>query len=83
MGVSSIDYLKMDIEGAEFDVMDQIFNVGIPIKQIGIEVHDSLFSDGSSLDKLNSIISVFKNNNYRRAFISDNGHELTFIKDEL
>jgi hypothetical protein len=38
-GDSHIDVLKMDIEGFEFDVIDQILTERIPIRQICVEFH--------------------------------------------
>lgn len=38
-GHASIDLLKMDIEGFEYDVIDRIIEKGIPIRQICVEFH--------------------------------------------
>ena len=37
--MSRIDILKMDIEGAEYDVIDDIINSPVPIAQVLIEFH--------------------------------------------
>ncbi len=39
LGHSSIDLLKMDIEGAEYDVIDDILNQEIEVRQLLIEFH--------------------------------------------
>ena len=39
LGHAKIDILKMDIEGAEFDVIDSIINSTLEVKQILVEFH--------------------------------------------
>jgi hypothetical protein len=38
-GHTSIDLLKMDIEGFEYDIIDRVLDQGIPINQICVEFH--------------------------------------------
>ena len=38
--LSRVDVLKMDIEGAEYDVLDDVLSSGFPIGQILVEFHD-------------------------------------------
>lgn len=38
-GDSSIDLLKMDIEGFEFDIVNQILDQNIPVRQLCVEFH--------------------------------------------
>lgn len=38
-GDSSIDLLKMDIEGFEYDIVDRFLDEGIPIRQLCVEFH--------------------------------------------
>ena len=38
----TIDLLKMDIEGAEFAVIDEILNSGIVFKELCVEIHNRL-----------------------------------------
>ncbi len=40
LGHKHIDVLKMDIESAEYDVIENILNAKISITQILIEFHD-------------------------------------------
>lgn len=39
---AQIDILKMDIEGAEYGVLDNILDAQIPVRQILVEFHDGL-----------------------------------------
>lgn len=38
-GDSSIDLLKMDVEGFEFDIVNQILDQNIPVRQLCVEFH--------------------------------------------
>lgn len=78
--ISKIDILKMDIEGSEFDVMDQILSSDICISQICLEVHDYLFNDGTAYEKLSWIINLLKTNGYKLAYLSESKYEMTFVK---
>jgi hypothetical protein len=80
LNISDIDVLKMDIEGSEFDVMEQIMTSGVHIGQIGIEVHDYMFTDGSGMEKLKWLMNLFKANEYSLVYISKSNHEMTFVK---
>ena len=46
-GDSSIDLLKMDIEGFEYDIIDQFLDQKIPIRQLCVEFH-SWFRPGQT-----------------------------------
>ena len=37
-----VDLLKLDIEGAEYEVLDNILDTGLPVRQILVEFHDGL-----------------------------------------
>lgn len=78
MGHSHIDVLKMDIEGSEYDVIENILNAKISITQILIEFHDRFFENGNLKSK--QAISSFKRNGYEIFAISDSFEEISFIK---
>jgi FkbM family methyltransferase len=78
LGHERIDVLKMDIEGAEYAVIDDILASGIPIGQILIEFHHhmpevALSETERAIDRLNgagfSIIDV-----------AENGREFSFAR---
>jgi len=73
-----IDILKMDIEGSEFEVINEIFKKNIDIKQILVEFHHRFPTLGkekaiNAIDHLNKL-------GYKIFFISDTGWEYSFIK---
>ncbi len=79
LGHKYIDLLKMDIEGAEYEVIDDIINNNIPIKQLLIEFHHVFPNVG--LSKTKDSISKLNLAGYKIFAISDSGQEYSFIKD--
>jgi FkbM family methyltransferase len=73
LGHNKIDLLKMDIEGAEYEVIDDIVGQsGIKIDQILVEFHSTTFSVSKSIGKL-------KNAGYGIFWISPNKSEFGFV----
>jgi c-di-GMP-related signal transduction protein len=78
---SVIDVLKMDIEGAEYGVIDSILETEIPIHQILIEFHDRYIKDGKN--KTIKVIQTLKENGYEIFGVSRTFEEVSFIKKDL
>jgi FkbM family methyltransferase len=76
---TKIDLLKLDIEGYEYDVIDNLINENIDINQILIEFHHYMYL-GLNLKKTNYAIERLKNNGYKLFYISKNRREYSFIK---
>jgi hypothetical protein len=77
LGHTHIDVLKMDIEGAEYDVIENILNSKISITQILIEFHDRFFG-GKTLRSQQSIEKL-RNNGYEIFAVSDSFEEISLI----
>jgi FkbM family methyltransferase len=77
LGHSKIDILKMDIEGAEYDVIEDILNSKIPINQILVEFHDRFVENGR--EKTTQAISMLKENGFEIFAVSDSFEEISFI----
>ncbi|MDD5260572.1 MAG: FkbM family methyltransferase [Methylacidiphilales bacterium] len=60
-GHDHIDLLKMDIEGFEYGIIDQIIALKIPIRQICVEFHHFLLPQFSNIDTVRSIFRLRKN----------------------
>lgn len=78
LGHKHIDLLKMDIEGSEYDVIDNILSENISITQILIEFHGRFFNNGilktrNSVDKLNK-------KGYGIFAIADSFEEISLVK---
>jgi FkbM family methyltransferase len=78
-GVSKIAILKMDIEGSEFVVIDDILECGIDITQFCIEFHVRIFPD-DGVKKMRKAIANLKKHGYLCCAVSCNGYEATFVK---
>jgi FkbM family methyltransferase len=75
---NKIDVLKMDIEGAEYEILDDILNSQIQIDQILIEFHHRFKEIGINKTKVS--INKLNQNGYRIAAISEKYEEYSFIK---
>lgn len=77
LGHKKIDILKIDIEGSEFEVIDNIIEDNIDFSQLCLEIHDRFFDDG--LIRLEKMLKKLKGAGYILISMSDNIQELTFI----
>ncbi|MCU0450307.1 MAG: FkbM family methyltransferase [Bernardetiaceae bacterium] len=77
LGHRHLDLLKMDIEGAEYWVMENILNANIPITQILIEFHDRFYENEPP--KSTQVIRQLKRKGYEIFAISESWEELSFI----
>ena len=76
-----IDLLKLDIEGAEFQVINSLKDCDVPIYQICMEIHDRFFDNG--LEKLKDCLVTLRNMDYQLIAISYSEQELTFIRRDV
>ena len=78
LGHSKIDVLKMDIEGAEYQVLESLLQSEIIVTQFLVEFHDRFFSDGRK--KTIDAIKLLKKHGYKIFGVSDSLEEVSFIK---
>lgn len=79
LGHTEIAILKMDIEGAEYEVISDILNTPkVNIQQILVEFHD--FFPSISERKTKSAIRKLETAGYRLFNISNRGYEYSFTK---
>lgn len=76
-----VDIIKLDIEGSEFSVIENLDFEKINCGQILIEFHERFFKDGKKLK--NNAIKKLKDNNYYCFAISNNGEEYSFINKNI
>ncbi len=81
LGHTSIDILKMDIEGAEYDVIDDILRSGIKIHQWLIEFHHRFHPEGSKITRRS--IEKLRQAGFLLFHVSRNGEEFSFIKPDF
>lgn len=80
IGVDHIDILKMDIEAAEYEVIDDVLNSGIPVYQLLVEFHHRFKT--VPVEKTKAIIKKLSAAGYRIFHISEKLYEFAFIHEE-
>lgn len=78
LGHDRIDVLKMDVEGAEYDVFDDILGAGIAIRQILVEFHHRFPNVG--VQQTVNATAKLRRAGYDLFAVSDNGEEYSFLK---
>ena len=78
LGHDRIDVLKMDIEGAEYEVIDDILASNIEFDQLVVEVHHRF--KGLGPKKTKAMIESLNKNGYRIFHVSSNGDVYGFVK---
>lgn len=68
LGHAAIDLLKMDIEGAEYDVFEEIVQMPVPITQIAVELHQVAGHD------LPGVIATLSRSGYVVAAVDGDNH---------
>jgi FkbM family methyltransferase len=80
LGHESIDVLKMDIEGAEYDVLQSLAqqNLFPKVNQLLVEFHHRM--EGFNRSQTLQALQTLRQCGFRIAWVSDVGHEVLFIK---
>ena len=78
LGHSRIDLLKMDIEGAEYEVLDNLIASSIRPRQLLVEFHHRFLDDG--LKRTADVIAELREQGYRIISVcAETGREVTFL----
>lgn len=78
LGHSRVDLLKMDIEGAEYDVLDGLLASSIRPKQLLVEFHHRFVDKG--LERTADVIVRLQSEGYRIFSIcAETGREISFL----
>lgn len=78
LGHDRVDLLKMDIEGAEYEVLEGLLESAVQPRQLLVEFHHRYVENG--LDKTYDIIDRLRDAGYRIIAISEIGREVSFLK---
>lgn len=81
LGHTRIDVLKMDIEGAEYAVVENILRSDLQIGQILVEFHDRFFEDGRA--RTLRVLELMKASGYLIFGVSETFDEVSFIHKSL
>lgn len=78
LGHSNIDVLKMDIEGSEYEVLNDMIHSGIYPKQLLVEFHHRFPEIGIQMTK--RAVKQIRGFGYGLTFVSESGEEFSFVK---
>ena len=78
LGHEKIDLLKMDIEGEEYAVIEDIINSGVSVGQLVVEFHHRF--SGFDTAKTETSVTMLNRHGYQIFHISDSGREYSFLK---
>ena len=81
LGHERLDVLKMDIEGSEYDVLEQVIEQGIHIDQILVEYHHQFKNVPTSRTARN--VASLRRHGYRLFHIAETGREYSFVHERL
>ena len=79
LGHDRIDLLKMDIEGAEYEVLNGLLESPVLPRQLLVEFHHRFVENG--LERTYDIIARLGDVGYRIFAISEIGREISFLRD--
>ena len=77
LGHSRIDVLKIDIEGAEYDVLSDILDTGLSIRQLLVEFHHRM--PGVGINRTRQAVAALNAAGYRIAAVAESGEEISFV----
>ena len=71
-----IDLLKLDIEGCEYDVIESILKLRLPIKQIAVEFHHGILPGFTRSQTIQTMLKLMKRG---YALVDQTGANHTFV----
>ena len=80
LGHTQIDLLKIDIEGAEYEVLEGLLESPIKPGQLLVEFHHRF--PGIGVERTAEIIRKLRKAGYKIFAISETGREVSFLRTE-
>jgi FkbM family methyltransferase len=77
LGHRAIDILKMDVEGAEHDVLEQLADTEIRPRQLLVEFHHGFY--GTTAEMTKRTVGRLRTLGYETCWVSDRGLEYAFV----
>lgn len=78
LGHGRLDLLKMDIEGAEYDVLDTLADLAVKPRQLLVEFHHRFAGIGPA--RTVEAVAALRRQGFALFAISDTGRELSFLR---
>ncbi len=79
LGHNHVDLLKVDIEGAEYDVIDDMLSSGVDVRQFLVEFHHRF--DEVGWKKTDQAIADLRSAGFRLFYVNGRGEEYGFLRD--
>lgn len=80
LGHDSIDLLKLDIEGLEYDVIEDVLTNGPPVRQLLVEFHHRFTPGGAA--RTVQTVRLLRAAGFRLFAVSASGEECSFLLEE-
>jgi FkbM family methyltransferase len=81
LGHDHIDLLKLDIEGAEYDVIENLTRAKIDVRQLLVEFHHhDRHTDGMSAERTRQAVRKLNRAGFRIFHMTARGEEFSFLK---
>jgi FkbM family methyltransferase len=77
LGTALPEVVKMDIEGFEYEVLEDILESGIRPRQMLLEFHHRMY--GIDVERTRQAVANLRASNYRLYYVSPSGHEYGFV----
>lgn len=77
LGHDHLDILKMDVEGSEYEVLPDMLECGIDVRQLLVEFHHRF--DHIGIHETNRAVELLRRHGYRIFSVSPRGEEYSFI----
>jgi len=78
LGDDHIDVLKIDIEGGEYEAIDDMLASGIEVRQLAVEFHHCFKT--IPVERTVAVITALRRVGYKLVYISQRTNEFTLIK---
>ena len=78
LGHTHVDLLKMDIEGAEYDVLQDLVDSRVDVRQLLVEFHHRFEQIG--VEQTRAALAALNANGYRIFSVSPSGEEYSLIR---
>jgi hypothetical protein len=81
LGHTTVDVLKLDIEGAEYEVIEDMLQSHLDVRQLLVEFHHRF--PGVGIEKTKQTIRLLKSHGYALFCISPDGLNYSFIRSDV